>query len=156
MLKIEKITAFVATDKHGNEGIIGKKFGDMWMPFVCADLDRLHSLIPSAYSLSLRTGTPVRIVEFSMITDVSEKHFSELEKKIVRQYTVYDHPKDFPDHFVARQWQIIPGIPEPVANPKFEMLASNLDDLRDQLAAMGLTPLTRSETDDPVILEVRI
>ncbi|NGO54551.1 hypothetical protein [Allomesorhizobium camelthorni] len=62
-------------------------------------------------------------------------------------WTVYDHPKDFPDSFVARLY--VGQTPTATF-----MSCPDLDMLRGQLAEMGLVPLARSEGDDPVIVEV--
>lgn len=61
-------------------------------------------------------------------------------------WVVYDHPTDWPDYFVAREW-----IGEQPGN--MVTLERDLDRLRDRLRRMGLTRLERNEEDDPVILE---
>jgi hypothetical protein len=65
------------------------------------------------------------------------------------QFVVYDHPKDFPDHYVARMWLALPL--QPV---RFVLRAATLDALRDFLATLGLVHLSRSPEDDASILEV--
>lgn len=61
-------------------------------------------------------------------------------------WTVYDHPRDFPNVFVARLWMN--------DKPTGEiMLSRDLEKLRDMLQAKGLVKLMRHETDDPVIVE---
>lgn len=60
-------------------------------------------------------------------------------------WTVYDHPRDFPDVYVAR----LSILDKPTAKI---LKADNLADLRAQLP-IGLTCLPRSRGDDPVILE---
>jgi hypothetical protein len=52
---------------------------------------------------------------------------------------------------VARRFEIEAGI----TRPADEVLTStSLDLLRDELAARGLTPITRDPDDDPKIVEV--
>lgn len=69
-------------------------------------------------------------------------------------WTVYDHPRDFPNGYVAREWVIENGEYEPTAN---FMVAPNLEVLREiLLAQMHLARLPRSEGDDPVIVETWI
>jgi hypothetical protein len=61
-------------------------------------------------------------------------------------WTVYDHPKDFPNRFVARLW-----IGERATGNV--IVEQNLNVLRDRLEGMGLVKLMRQPSDDPVILE---
>lgn len=61
-------------------------------------------------------------------------------------WVVTDHPKDFPEFFVARRW--VNGQPTGAA-----MMDRSLEDLRRTLAAYGLTRIPRDESDDPVIVE---
>jgi len=69
----------------------------------------------------------------------------------LQMWTVYDHPRDFPTEYVARMFEVDAA----GARPTAMVLASiSLDLLRDELAARGLTPLTRSPDDDPKIVEV--
>jgi hypothetical protein len=66
-------------------------------------------------------------------------------------WTVYDHPKDFPNTFVARRfecWKVL----EPV--PTGDLIISpDLPSLRQQLHERGLTCLPRNAGDDPKIIE---
>lgn len=66
-------------------------------------------------------------------------------------WTIYDHPRDHPDLFVARAYLIGEG-PEPV--PSNEGIAHReLEPLRQQMRDWGLTCLPRNEGDDPMIVE---
>jgi len=67
-------------------------------------------------------------------------------------WTVYDHPKDFPNTFVAREFRIGPGGKmEITANV---IISADIDVLRRTLLTdMGLTCLDRNEEDDPAIVE---
>jgi hypothetical protein len=67
-------------------------------------------------------------------------------------WTVYDHPTDYPDVYVARLWL---SLPEPVALP-MTLACPELDPLREELANLGLTSLHRQPGDDPAILETWI
>ena len=66
-------------------------------------------------------------------------------------WTVYDHPKDYPDSYVARRFDVDADGAKPTAT----MIACpDLDTLRNILAfELHLTPLARSKEDDPVIVE---
>ena len=66
-------------------------------------------------------------------------------------WTVYDHPDDFPDLFVARKYEIERG-GKPVATDAV-MKATSLKDLRMILETWQLVPVPRQENDDPKIVE---
>jgi hypothetical protein len=75
----------------------------------------------------------------------------ELREKLP-MFVVYDHPSDYPDHFVARLWVSLP-IPQPM---QLQIRSAHIESLRDIFEQAGLTLLTRSEHDEPVILETWI
>ena len=61
-------------------------------------------------------------------------------------WTIYDHPSDYPDSYVARRFeldQLTPGV----------VVSSDLEELRAHFIPMGLTCLTRSPEDAPQIVE---
>lgn len=64
----------------------------------------------------------------------------------VRLYTVYDHPRDYPNCYVVRAWE--GDKPCGVV-----ALGDNLEILRAMLAGQGLTCLACDPSDDPVIVE---
>jgi len=65
-------------------------------------------------------------------------------------WTDYDHPKDYPHCFVARQWVISKGQERPTANV---IVGPNLESVRLILAQYGLSRIPRDLSDDPVIVE---
>jgi hypothetical protein len=65
-------------------------------------------------------------------------------------WTIYDHPKDFPDHFVARKWLITAG--EAVATAE-TMSEEDLETLRKYMIASGAYCLPRQPDDGPVVVE---
>jgi len=66
-------------------------------------------------------------------------------------WVLYDHPRDCPDAYVAREWlferdRVIPT--------ESVIKAPELETLREiMLTQMGKTCLPRNPTDDPVIIE---
>jgi len=69
---------------------------------------------------------------------------SEPEGLTIR--TIYDHPSDYPDTWVARRWVN--------DKPTGELMVSaDLDALRRHFARLGLVRLDRNPADDPVIVE---
>jgi hypothetical protein len=65
-------------------------------------------------------------------------------------WTVYDHPREYPDRFVAREFDITPGGITPANNV---LTAPDLDTLRTALQSQGLVRTTRSPDHDPTIVE---
>ena len=64
-------------------------------------------------------------------------------------WTVYDHPLDYPEWFVARPQIILPKLP-----PAFPMhlMTRDLEALRSALPD-GLTRMDRLPDDDPCVIE---
>ena len=74
----------------------------------------------------------------------------------ITQYAIYDHPRDFPQHFVVRPWDIVRGRPP---EPRLvRVLFEELDAARSWCAQHGCACIGRSdgadETDDEAIIEV--
>jgi len=65
-------------------------------------------------------------------------------------WTVYDHPPDYPEHFVARKFNVSAAGAVPCGTL---VISTNLEDLQDELVAHGLSRLERSPQDDPKVLE---
>jgi hypothetical protein len=65
-------------------------------------------------------------------------------------WTIHEHPKDYPDFYVARPTIIRPKTAGPM--PMY-LLARDLETLRGMLPA-GLTRLSRFDARDPSIIEV--
>ena len=70
----------------------------------------------------------------------------------VSQYAIYDHPSDFPDHFVVREWRVADGRVEPAEDC---WLTKTLEEARAIIPA-GFYNVGRWTGDDPVIVEVWI
>lgn len=65
-------------------------------------------------------------------------------------WVVYDHPKDFPDHYVARRF-----INEQAQNGEGDVIVKDdLIEIRNAMYARGLFRLGRDPSDDPVIVEM--
>lgn len=68
-------------------------------------------------------------------------------------FTIYDHPRDYPDQFVCRRSEVTPTEIRPM-----EIVAAGqtLEECRDTLTRHfpGLHCLGRQPEDDPVIVEV--
>ncbi|MCK1742157.1 hypothetical protein IVA80_15135 [Bradyrhizobium sp. 139] len=64
----------------------------------------------------------------------------------IETWTIYDHPRDWPNHFVARRFEGETPTPE-------VLYSTDLDQLRMALLGRGLVPFARHQQDDPVIVE---
>ena len=62
---IQEMYAFIATEEDGDEGIPATPIGQMMMPLVGADLDRINSLRPDAVLIAAFTGLSIQLVRFS-------------------------------------------------------------------------------------------
>lgn len=75
---------------------------------------------------------------------------------IVSVYVIYDHPRDQPDYFVVRPWDVVNGQSVPrVAASGLPVcgLFRELGDARAYCEQFGLTVLARSPGDDPTVVE---
>lgn len=71
---ITKVTAFVAIDPNdGDEGVIGFKTDNGWLPLICADEDRIKQMFPIAEKLRTDTGQDYSIIQFSVREDVTDE-----------------------------------------------------------------------------------
>ena len=66
-------------------------------------------------------------------------------------WTIYDHPKDYPDHYVTRLSIVTAGGPDVTS---VVLYSDDLEELRDVMRQQGLTCLARFDEDDPKIVEV--
>lgn len=64
-------------------------------------------------------------------------------------YTIYEHPRDFPNGFVVRRWTVT-GAPEPVRGEA--TYHASIGEAR-RAVPQGLTLIPRSPDDDPKVLE---
>ncbi len=65
-------------------------------------------------------------------------------------WTVYDHPSDYPDCFVARRHEVVAGRSTPTSDL---LVSTDLESIRAQMRARGLYRLNRQTGDVPCIIE---
>lgn len=70
--KIKTITAFIATEDDGTEGVIAMLNGEQWMPLIGADEDRIKALKPFAKEIAETSGCPAKMVRFSNREDLED------------------------------------------------------------------------------------
>lgn len=68
-------------------------------------------------------------------------------------YTIFDHPSDYPDHFVVRREQIKKGLVE--KDMEFIKLENTLEKARTHIP-FGLCKMDRHPFDIPSIVETYI
>jgi hypothetical protein len=69
---IDALYAWVATEPDGGEGVCSAQIGEIHMPLVGADIDRIKSLRDYAELVRRATGYPVRLLRFSRREDLEE------------------------------------------------------------------------------------
>ncbi len=65
-------------------------------------------------------------------------------------FTIYERPLDFPDSYVVRSWEVVPGQMEPI--PGSFALKPTLEAAREFVPA-GLFRMPRHSEDDSYIVE---
>ena len=70
--RIKTIHAYTAIGDDNEEGIIGELIDGTFMPFVCADEDRLRSLRQNAVDIGKMTGKKIKLVRFSVREDIED------------------------------------------------------------------------------------
>lgn len=73
--KITELYAFVSVDE-GGEGVVGQTVVIneqlVFMPFVCADKDRMESLKPLAKQIHMRTGQKIKLIKLTKRTELED------------------------------------------------------------------------------------
>lgn len=74
----------------------------------------------------------------------------DAEEPLMIQYAIYDHPKDFPEGYVVREWWIMQNRSEPLPG-----MCGGHDTLEKARASLpdGLTKIARHPDDDPTLIE---
>jgi hypothetical protein len=67
-------------------------------------------------------------------------------------YTIYDHPADYPEHWVIRAWRILAHSADPEPRPEGVVLVTTLEAARAAIPP-GLARLPRQVNDDSKIVE---
>lgn len=72
MPKITELFAFIAEDGPEDEGIVAMKVGDMMMPMVGADMERVESLREIAVHIGKIYNQKIILAKFTVRTDLEE------------------------------------------------------------------------------------
>lgn len=91
---------------------------------------------------------PTPIAAYRLATHRTAEEMTETEP--LRLWTIYDHPSDFPDRFIARLSLVSRA---GIVATRQTISATSLEELRSKLPP-GLYRINRDPGDDPVIVEV--
>lgn len=102
----------------------------------------------------MRDGYRARLRDIFALMANAPRRWTETmrDKPPLTMWTVYDHPTDYPNNYVARRFEVDANGPRPTDSI---IITPDLEALRAMLAfELGLTCLTREPGDDPKIVEV--
>lgn len=64
-LRIDQIFAAVSTEENGDEGVCTVMMGDMWVPLLAADVERLDWIREKAAEVGAASGRKIRLIRLS-------------------------------------------------------------------------------------------
>ncbi len=71
--------------------------------------------------------------------------------KPMKNYVLYDHPKDFPNEYIVREWSVQSDKIEPIG---VFLQSQHLNEIYHYMGAMDLYYIPRQMNDDPCIMGV--
>lgn len=74
-LRIDTMFAFVAVDAENNEGVPAVKIGQMLVPLMCADKDRVDSLRSIALQLARNSKAKIKLIRFTNREELEEFNY---------------------------------------------------------------------------------
>ena len=86
------------------------------------------------------------VVEFREVRLRNADKVAKSNKSPLRMWCVYEHPEDFPEHYVAKLFEGANATDSMVMSKDYEIVAESMFE-------MGLSKLMRMPDDDPTILE---
>lgn len=84
-----------------------------------------------------------------MLDTIIARQREAQDKGALNIWTVFDRPKDFPESYVARRFEVTAA----GSVPTDDIFQGELSSLRENFRRCGLTCLTRQEQDEPQIVE---
>lgn len=78
--KINSLTAYVSVLPDGDEGVMGKRMGNVYMPLIGADEKRLKEYFPIAKKIADAEGCSFRVLRFDLVEDITEEVKAKYEK----------------------------------------------------------------------------
>ena len=80
-----------------------------------------------------------------VILEIMRMNYEARRRGVLSVWTVFAHPRDFPNSYVARRFEC--------DAPTGDAVGADLDALRHALERAGLVCIMRAEEDDPAIVE---
>jgi hypothetical protein len=89
-----------------------------------------------------------------LIAEVVSDMHSSISRGVLSMWTIYHRPRDWPGSYVARRFEVGKDGPVPTKSEmKGEAVPFVLETMRLVFRSAGLTCMTRSESDEPPIVE---
>lgn len=73
------------------------------------------------------------------------------DRGVLSMWTVFDHPADYPDGYMARRFEAGGGNPEPIATT--DVITGDIALIRAAMERCGLFRMQRAPVDPPKIVE---
>ena len=73
------------------------------------------------------------------------------DRGVLSTWTIFDHPIDCPEAFIARRFEVGGHSPMPLATT--DAIVGDLDVIRESMARVGLACITRDVNDHPNVVE---
>jgi len=71
MSKIEHVYAFVTDTKPGEEGVVGLRLNDVWVPMLAGSKDDMEALLSNGLLIANTLKLPVRVLEFGSPKEIT-------------------------------------------------------------------------------------
>jgi hypothetical protein len=92
-------------------------------------------------------------MEAAMFNTVATAHNEAIKRGVLNIWTIFDHPLDFPNDYVARRFEV-GAAPDPgETRATDDVIIGELRIIRTSFRRCGLTCLKRSDADEPQIIE---
>jgi len=81
--KVQRLTAFVAVNDNGTEGVIKAEIGNVILPLVSEEEIKIKTFYPIAEAIKLATGQEYKILQFTNCIDVTTKTKEQLTRLFI-------------------------------------------------------------------------
>jgi hypothetical protein len=88
----------------------------------------------------------------ALVDMITKASWDSAKRGVLSMWTVYERPRDFPESFVARRFEIGAGAEEPTPTADV-VVANGLEQLHRAFERAGLVVITHSDGDEPQIVE---
>jgi hypothetical protein len=81
---------------------------------------------------------------------IIKRQWESQQRGVLSMWTIYDHPRDFPDSYVARRFEVTEEGSFPTTDT---IVGHELESLRLTMIEAGLVTIGRDESDESQIIE---